>query len=221
MTDVMPETDPSMEQEKFDSPGSSFPEYPDNPHNHRITVSFDPHKPPFFVVRASTAEELKAAFAELETSGAYAAAGSAYDSLKRQGAIGAGIPSPAPQGPPAPPQVAAVVQGQFSQQPAQQFPGAPGTAPAAWQNAGAPAPAAVQDNTAEYRQAGWYKLIVPFKPQGGNPGKPAFDALVAQYGMRKGRPTEGGQVSFNKANTSWHIAPEAIAAFGQFSPVPA
>jgi hypothetical protein len=44
---------------------------------------------------------------------------------------------------------------------------------------------------------------------------------VAQYQMRKGRPSEGGQVSFNKADKSWYVDPQYAGAFGQFTPMPA
>ncbi|OEJ24316.1 hypothetical protein AS594_07235 [Streptomyces agglomeratus] len=227
MTDVTPEA--TSDTENWDAPerdGEAYPEYPANPHNHRFTVSYDPQKPPFVVVRANTAEELKAAFDELESSGAGASMGNAWRVLKAQASVGAGLgpttPVPDAQAAPAAPSGFPVAppQGQFNQQPAQQFPGQAGQAPAAWQNAGAPAQA-VQDNLPEYRQHGWMACNIPYKPGNGNPGKPGFDALVAQYGMRKGRPSEGGQVSYNKANKTWYITPEAAPSFGQFSPVPA
>jgi hypothetical protein len=39
--------------------------------------------------------------------------------------------------------------------------------------------------------------------------------------MRKGRPSEGGQFSFNKADKSWYVDPQYAGCFPQFSPVPA
>ena len=68
-----------------------YPEYPDNPHNHRFTVSITPDKPPMIVVRGNTAAEITAAFQELEDFGVYANTAAAYASLKAQGAIGAGL----------------------------------------------------------------------------------------------------------------------------------
>ncbi|MFJ2650839.1 hypothetical protein ACIO1C_29490 [Streptomyces sp. NPDC087420] len=204
--------------------GPSFPEFPLNPNNHLYTISMD-GRGPMIVVRGNTPQEINERYQALMDAGTTSVAAAVFSHMKAEMAVAQGLGPvsavPAPQGPPAPalpPQGQfPAAQQQFNQQPAQQFPGAPGTAPAAWQNAGAPAGgAAVQDNTAEYRQAGWYKLTVGF----GGP-KAAFDALVTQYGMRKGRPTEGGQVSFNKANKSWHVTPEAVQAFGQFTPVPA
>jgi hypothetical protein len=78
-----------------------------------------------------------------------------------------------------------------------------------------PAPPAVQDNAPEFKQNGWYRLNVPY------PKKNAFDAIVQQYQMKKGRPTEGGLVSFNKADKSWYVAPSHAGAFSDFQPVPA
>ncbi|MEV4228101.1 hypothetical protein AB0J81_13570, partial [Streptomyces bobili] len=78
-----------------------------------------------------------------------------------------------------------------------------------------PAPPAVQDNAPEFKANGWYRLVVPY------PKKGAFDAVVTQYGMKKGRPSEGGLVSFNKADKSWYVAQSHAGAFGDFSPMPA
>jgi hypothetical protein len=114
----------------------------------------------------------------------------------------------------------------LQQSPQAQYPAGPpvppqGPAPAAWQNAGAPQGGyngggqAKPDRRPEYQQAGWYRLTVPF------PKKGRFDGLTAQYGMRKGRPTEGGQFSFNSADKSWYVDPQYAGAFGEFSPLPA
>lgn len=221
MTDTAPE---QTEDYAPEGDGEAYPQYPDNPHNHRFTVSYDPNKPPFVVVRANTAAELKAALAELEATGVYAAMGAAYDTLKRQGAVGAGIPSPAPQGPPPAPGTGP----QYN--PAMPPPQPAGSAPAAWQNAGAPPaapiPAPPQGQWAppvqapsEYTQHRWLRLDVPF------PKKGEFEAICNQYQMRKGRPTEGGQYSFNKGDRAgvkgWHVAPDYAGAFPMFNPVPA
>lgn len=213
MTDTPEAVEPDAEAEGWgdDSPTVTYPETPDNPHNHAYTLSLTPKEPPFLVVRASTPDELKATLDGLETSGTMAAIGAAWAAYKGHATLGAGMgpttPVPAPPGAPVPPPPPA--------------PGVPGQAPAAWQNAGAPAlppppPAPVaQDNSAEYRQAGWYRVNVPY------PKKATFDGIVTQYQMRKGRPTEGGQLSFNKADKSWYVDPQYAGAFGQFSPVPA
>jgi hypothetical protein len=83
-----------------------------------------------------------------------------------------------------------------------------------------PAPAApaapAGPNNAEYRNAGWYRLDVPF------PKKGEFDRICAEYQMRKGRPSEGGSFSFNsKGEKAWYVAPNFAGCFPQFSPMPA
>ncbi len=89
---------------------ASYPEFNDNPHNHRFTISLAPDKPPFIAVRGNTAAEITAAFQELESFGVYANLAAAWASLKAQGAIGQGLgpvtaaapPAPAPAAPQAP-----------------------------------------------------------------------------------------------------------------------
>lgn len=176
----------------------SYPERPDNPHNHRFTISLD-GRGPMIVARGNTAAEINAAFQELMNAGTPALLSTVYAQIK-------GGSAPAPQAPQMPPQggFQAPPQQQFPQ-PAQQFPGHAGTAPAAWQNAGA-APNLPQ---------GWYRLDVPFKQ------KPQFDAIVTQYSLRKGDPDRGGQVSFQKVTKSWYCSPEVAGAFPMFNPVPA
>lgn len=189
--------------------GASFPELPDNPHNHLLTISMD-SRGPMIVVRANTPQEANARWQALADAGTLTLLSALYAQMK-------GAPAPAPQAAPAAPQGAA----QQFPQPAQQFPGQPGTAPAAWQNVGAPTPPAwgnqggAQDSGQEYKQAGWYRLNVPF------PKKGAFDGICAQYQFRKGRPSEGGQYSWNKGAKAWFCSPDIAGAFGQFSPVPA
>lgn len=226
MTDVMPETvAPDAEAEGWaDDSTVTYPEAPDNPHNHRFTISFD-GRGPMVVVRGNTAADVIAAYEELENHAVGAAMGNAWAALKASAAIANGLGATAvPAGAPALPQAPGVpTPPAVRQAPQAQYPAGPpalpqGPPPAAWQNAGAPA---VQNNAPEYQQHGWYKLTVPFKPQGNNPGKPAFDGICAQYQLRKGRPTEGGQLSFNKADKSWYVSPDVAGAFPQFSPVPA
>lgn len=81
----------------------TYPEYTDNPHNHRFTISLAPDKPPFIVVRGQTATEITAAFNELEANGTYANLAAAWASLKAQGTIGAGLGPVSPVSPQAPP----------------------------------------------------------------------------------------------------------------------
>jgi hypothetical protein len=201
---------------------ASYPEFPGNPHNHRFTISFD-GRGPMVVVRGNTAAEIIAGFQELEQSAAGAAMGNAWASIKAAAAVASGLgATPLPAGAPAAPQASGVpTPPPFG--PNVSVPGAPGFQ----SNPGFPAPPAppaapaVQNNAPEFQQNGWYKLTVPFRPQGSNPGKPGFYGIVQQYQLRKGRPSEGGQLSFNKADKSWYVSPEVAGCFPQFSPVPA
>lgn len=205
-----------------EAPAVTYPEYGPLPEA-RISLNFTPGKAPQLTVRAHTAAELTAALQELEEGNVYNVIGLAHSSLGAQVAIGAGLgPAsqvPAPQGPPAPPVMGTGPA--FNPPPA--MPGVTGQAPAAWQNAGAPAAPpqgqwgnqAPQGPSPEYAQAGWYRLTVPF------PKKGEFDGLCTQYQMRKGRPSEGGSFSFQKADKSWYVSPQFAGGFGQFNPVPA
>lgn len=228
VTDTMNHLSESAEAQEWGAPerdSEAYPETPLNPHNHRFTISLD-NRGPHLAIRGNTAQEIADAYADAEAVGLTTLLAGIWSHMKGEFLVAQGLgpvsPAPAAQGAPAAPPAFPVAppQGQFNQQPAQQFPGQAGTAPAAWQNAGAPAPA-VQDNLPEYRQHGWLACFVPFKPKDGNPGKPAFDQLTQKFGMRKGRPSENGQFSFNPANKTWYITPEAGPSFGQFSPVPA
>jgi hypothetical protein len=102
---------------------------------------------------------------------------------------------------------------QFQQQPNVAYQGQPG-----WQTTGAPQgqfQQAPQQPQGASLPPGWFKLNVPFKQ------KPMFDAIVAQNGFRKGDPTGGGQLSWQKERKSWYCSPDVAQAFAQFSPVPA
>lgn len=218
MTDTMPEQATENDWEPH-APDEGYPEYPGNPHNHRFTISMN-GQGPMIVVRGNTAEEVNEGFQELEEAATGAAIGNAWASIKAAAAVanGAGPATPvqAPQGPPAPPQ-------------APQSPGTPPpfgpnvSAPQAPGYQGPPTPPAppqqngggAQDRRPEYQQAGWYKVNVPW------PKKGEFDGIAAQYQMQKGRPTENGHFSFNKADKSWYVHPQYAGAFPQFNPVPA
>lgn len=181
--------------------GASYPEYPDNPHNHRYTISID-SRGPMLVFRANTSEDIKEACEELEDPATGAALGRAWAAMKAGAALGSGLQAtPAPAAPQMPPQG-------MPQVPAPPVAYAPAATPPP------PAPA-VSNRGAEYAGAGWYRLNVPYKD------KATFDAITTQYGMRKGRPSEGGQFSFHKDTKAWYVSPEYAGAFPQFSPVPA
>lgn len=89
---------------------TAYPEYPDNPHNHRYTLSVTGDKAPMMVIRANTAAEMTAAVNELEAYGVWANVGAAHASMRAQGALGNGLgpvtpvapqaPAPGPMAPP-------------------------------------------------------------------------------------------------------------------------
>jgi hypothetical protein len=207
----------------------AYPDYPDNPHNHRYTLSYDPQKPPFLVVRANTVSELQDAFEELEEGGVYAAMGNAWRVMKAQASIGAGLgpttPVPAPAGPPAQPTPPAPQAPNYN--PQMPGPGVPGTAPAAWQNVGAPTPPAPQapqvgqwqgngggqgSRGPKPRPMDWgqvYKIDVPYQQ------KEAFKAFREQY-----KDAFKGKIAWAGGGAYW-VHPEVVQSFANYSPVPA
>ncbi|WP_143659426.1 hypothetical protein [Streptomyces sp. MP131-18] len=169
----------------------SYPELPSNPHNHVFTWSPKLSDGSMLVIRSNSAAGLLAATQAV--AGVAAELQRTWDGAK---ATSQGF------------QQAMQQQYQNSgfnggQQPNQPYQGQP-----PWQQAGAPQGGAMVP-------PGWMKLNVPF------PQKGAFDAIVAQYNIRKGDPNNGGQVSFQKAVKSWYCAPEVAQAFAQFTPTPA
>jgi hypothetical protein len=220
MTDTIPETvGPDTEAEGWGEDSAvTYPEMPANPHNHRFTISMD-GRGPMIVVRGNTAEEVNAGFQELEVAATGAVMGNAWASIKAAAMLANGVgpvsPVGPPQGAPAPVQPMPLPQAPQAQYPAGPPVPNQGQAPAQWQNAGAPPQQAGPQNQ-EYRNAGWYRLDVPF------PKKQQFDGIVAQYGMQKGRPSEGGSYSFNsKGEKAWYVSPQFASIFPMFSPVPA
>jgi len=223
MSDVTtPETE-EQDWENESAPTATYPEWPKNPANHRFTISFD-GRGPMVVVRGNTAAEIIAGFQELEQEAAGAAMGNAWASIKAAAAVASGLgATPVPAGAPVPPQGMPQVPGAPTPPPFGpnvSVPGAPGFqggAPAMPAPPVAPAPPAqpaVQNQ--EYRNAGWYRLDVPF------PKKAEFDRICAEYQMRKGRPSEGGSYSFNsKGEKAWYVAPSHAGVFPMFSPMPA
>lgn len=155
-----------------------YPEHPDNPHNHRFTISLAPDKPPFIVVRGNTATEITAAFNELEAAGCYANLAAAWASLKAQGTLGAGLGPVTPVSPQAPPP--GLPQGPgFGTPPgpgtpppfgpnvsvpqAPGYQGPPqGFAPPPQQQGGWGAPPAQQRSEPKPRPGGWLVVDVPF-----------------------------------------------------------
>lgn len=107
----------------------SFPEYSDNPHEHRYTITMKGgvgYDAPWVVVHASTAAECIGSLKELEAYGFYPALASAQGSLRAVSPGRAAAPAPAPAPMARPPMGG-------PQTPNQPYPGQP-----AWQQAGAP-----------------------------------------------------------------------------------
>lgn len=220
MTDTMPEQ--SEDWSDVENSANTYPEYPGNPHNHRFTLSYDPQKPPFLVVRANTVADLKEAFQELEDGGVYAAMGNAWRVMKAQASVGAGLgpttPVEAPQGPPAPPQGA--VPPPFG--PNVSVPGAPGYAgPPVPQAPMPPAPPQGQwsgqapangNRGPKPRPADWpvcYKIDVPFQQ------KDAFKAHREQY-----KDYFKGKVAWAGGGGYW-VHGDVVQAMAAYNPVPA
>lgn len=196
----------------------SYPEHPDNPHNHRFTLSVTGDKAPMMVIRANTAAELTAACNELEANGSWANVGAMHASMRAQGAIGAGLGPVTPVSPQAPPPGVPM--------PA---PGAPATPPPFGPNVSVPqAPGYVgapqqggfpppqqqggwgggqQRNEPKPRPQGWLAVDVPFadkdrfkamreagqayfkgKVQWGGKGVYWLEPSVAQYIAQQGFP---------------------------------
>lgn len=226
MTEVAPE---APAEEGWDAPERdadvSYPEYPSNPHNHRYTLSYDPQKPPFLVVRANTVEELQASFEELEEGGVYAAMGNAWRVMKAQATVGAGMgpttPVPQPPGPVQPVQPVPLPQSPQAQypQPAQAQPGVPGTAPAQWQNVGAPPPPPVQGgfnggsgNRAEPKPRPPWPQVYRISIARGDTSFKDYRAANQQYFKGKVLWAGGGDYWING---------EVVQSVAQWKPVPA
>lgn len=190
------------------APAVAYPELSDNPHNHTYTWSPKLPDGSMLVIRAQSAEALAEAAEAL--AGVTGRLRTAWQNATGTAPAAPQAPAPALQGPPPP----GYGQGAMPQQYPPQFaPQAPGSAPAPWQNGGAPQ--GQFGGGGVQLPPGWYKLNVPF------PQKGAFDGIVQQYNIQKGDPSRGGQVSFQKATKSWYCAGEVVQAFAQFSPVPA
>lgn len=222
MTDQAPEQDYDGEPEQ--SEGVSFPELPDNPHNHRFTISVD-GRGPMIVVRGNTARETREAFEELVNGGVAAAAQAAYQAFKNAPAPQA-MPQGGPFGQPTPPPFGPNVS--VPQAPGYQGPPAP-QAPAWGGQPQAPAQqwgGGGQQAQGERKQypapQGWYKLNVPFPG-----GTDQLHAAAAAAGIPKGQPGKGGMYNFwgltpgGQPGKAWYCAPQVAQAFAQFTPMPA
>lgn len=224
MTEQTPEPQTSDDESGWGddqaAPAVTYPEYPYSLADHVYTWSPKLPDGSMLVIRSQTADGLaEAAEALTGVAGRLRAAWQNVTGAPQQ-APAQGFQAPpahAPQGntpPPFGPNVS------VPQAPGYQGP----PAPPQGQQWGAPQAPPQQQwaaPTGPQLPQGWYKLTVPFKPSNGNPGKPGFDAIVAQYQLRKADPTAGGQVSFQKTSKSWYCSGEVAQLFGQFQPVPA
>ncbi|KUJ70779.1 hypothetical protein ACZ90_00215 [Streptomyces albus subsp. albus] len=217
MTEMTPA--PADQGDDWGEGQAAFPEFPANPHNHRYTLSYDPQKPPFLVVRANTATELMAAFEELENDGVYAAMGNAWRVMKAQATVGAGlgptasvpdlpgapVPSglPVPQGPPFGPNVSVPAAPGYIGPPTAPVPPAP--AP----QGGAPATGARNGPKPRPDWPQVYRITVP--PQ----QKDAFKQYRQQY-----METFKGKVYWAGGGSYW-VHGDVAQSFAPYNPVPA
>jgi hypothetical protein len=222
MTDTMPEQTDSEDWSDVEQSADavSYPEFPENPRNHRFTISFD-GRGPMVVVRGNTAAEIIAGFQELEQSAAGAAMGNAWASVKAAAAVASGLgATPVPTGAPAAPQAPGVpTPPPFG--PNVSVPGAPGFQG----NPGFPAPPAPpagqwsgqaqqgQGNRGpKPRPADWpqvYKIDVPFQQ------KDAFKAYREQY-----KDHFKGKLAWAGGGGYW-VHGDVAQALAQYNPVPA
>jgi hypothetical protein len=223
MTDTMPEqseTDWSDVEQSAD--GATYPEAPQNPHNHRFTISMN-GQGPMVVVRGNTAEEINAAWQELEEHATGAIMGSAWSSLKAAAMLANGLgASPAPAGPPAPPQMGAPQAPPFGpnvsvpQAPGYQGPPAPQVpqmpqAPAAGQWSGQ-AGGGRQNSRGPKERPAWpqvYKVNVPLN------AKDQFRAFREQN-----KDYLKGKVAWAGGGDYW-VHGDVVQSFAGFNPVPA
>jgi hypothetical protein len=222
MTDTMPEQAPAEDEQEWSGPGEVYPSYPDNPHNHRFTISMN-GQGPMLVVRANTADEVRTAFEELESGEAGAAIGRAWAAIKAGAALGNGLgATPVPQGAPAaPPQGMPQVPTPPPFGPNVSVPGAPGyQGPPAPGMPMPPAPAPggfgggqQQGNRGpKPRPADWpqvYKIDVPFQM------KDQFKAFREQY-----KDQLRGKVAWAGGGNYW-IHGDVAQSFANYNPVPA
>lgn len=179
--------------------------------NHCFTLSLQPggRDAPMLVIRAETAAELNALITQVEMAGVWANVGSHLASARAHGTLGAGFPGQVQAAPQQPMQV--TPQG-IPMQPQAQYGaplgagGAPGTAPAPWQNAGAPAPAPAGCSGLP---GGWYKVNIPYA------SKAAGDAVKQNL---KNQGLYQGNVNWCAGAKHWHVSPNVVAMFGQFGP---
>lgn len=187
------------------------PSLPPHRENHALTLSFQPggKDSPMLVLRAETAAEMNSLITQVEMAGLWANVGSHMSTVRAQGVLGAGMPGQVQAAPQQPMQV--TPQG-IPMHPQAQFGaplgagGAPGTAPAQWQNAGAPAPAPAM------AQPGWFRVNIPYA------SKNIGDQIKQNL---KNAGLYQGNVRWDAASKTWLVSPNVVAHFQQFNPTPA
>ncbi|MFJ2176382.1 hypothetical protein ACIOHE_26260 [Streptomyces sp. NPDC087851] len=225
MTENTPSAPETEDYEGAPEPLPAFPEHHPNPHNHIYTISMN-GQGPMIVVRGNTPAEINERFQSLLDGGVTTLAASVFSHMKAEMAVASGVgpvsPAPAPQAPPAPP----APGGGVNYNPAAPPPGVPGTAPAAWQNAGAPpAPSAAPQgqwgapqgaaparNGPKPRPTDWpsvFRIEVPFN------AKDQFKAFREQY-----KDAFKGKIAWAGGGGYW-VHGDVVQSFGNYNPVPA
>lgn len=217
MTETAVETEAGWGDEPAQGP-ATYPQYPDNPHNHRFTISID-GRGPMLVIRANTGAEITAAAEELEDPAAGAAIGRAWAAFKAGAALGNGLgATPAPAGPPAPapqgatpppfgPNVSVPQAPGYQGPPAPQAPAAP--APGQWSGQ---AQGGGQNSRGPKPRPNWasvYKIEVPY------PARDQFKQFREQY-----KDAFKGKVAWAGGGAYW-IEGSVVQSFGAYTPVPA
>jgi len=193
------------------APPAAYPANQPQRENHAFTLSLQAGRDaPMLVLRAESAAEMNNLLTQVEMSGLWANVGNHLSSMRAQGTLGAGL-GPVQAVPQAAPVPQVTPQGIPTNPQAQWGPplgagGAPGTAPAQWQNAGAPA-AAPQGCMG--LQPGWFKVNIPFQ------SKAAGDAIKEQL---KAQGLYQGNMRWCAGAKHWHVSQAIVGAFGQFGP---
>lgn len=191
------------------APATSYPEHPENPHNHIYTISMDA-RGPMIVVRGNTPQEMNERFQALLDGGTTTVAASVYSHIKAEMQVAQGVgpvspagppAAPAPQGPPFGPNVS------VPQAPGYQGPPAPPAPP----QGGAPATGA--RNGPKPRPTNWgqtvYRIEVPIQE------KERFKAYRSEH-----QQFFKGKVLWAGGGSYW-VHESVMQSFANYNPVPA
>ncbi|MGV9850405.1 hypothetical protein ACWDWU_16790 [Streptomyces sp. NPDC003442] len=190
---------------------ASFPDFPDNPHNHIYTISMDA-RGPMIVVRGNTPAEVNERFQALLDSGTTAVAASVYSHIKAEMQVAQGMGPVSPAGPPTPPQGPPFGPNvSVPQAPGYVGPPAPPAPPASAPAPQGGAPATGARNGPKPRP-NWpqvYRIEVPF------PRKEEFKTYRSQY-----QDAFKGRVAWAGGGAYW-IHGDVVQSFANYNPVPA